>query len=85
ANFDITCSGFCRREASRTLKLGEILQLRNMVTPEQLQTALNIQRLSHRKFKLGEILVAQNLITQLDLQKGLMEQAWRKHGFWVID
>ncbi|MEM8807564.1 MAG: hypothetical protein AAGF01_16215 [Cyanobacteria bacterium P01_G01_bin.38] len=85
ANFDISYSGFCQREASSALKLGEILQLRNMVTPEQLQVALNIQRLSNRKFKLGEILVAQNLISQIDLQKGLMEQAWRKHGFWVID
>ncbi|MEO1400462.1 MAG: hypothetical protein AAFV72_04315 [Cyanobacteria bacterium J06635_1] len=85
ANFDITYSGFCRREASRTLKLGEILKLRNMLTSEQLQAALNIQRLSNHKFKLGEILVAQNLISQIDLQKGLMEQAWRKHGFWVID
>ncbi|MEO0455416.1 MAG: hypothetical protein AAF152_02370 [Cyanobacteria bacterium P01_A01_bin.114] len=85
STFDVAYSGFCQREACKTLKLGEILQLRNVVTSEQLQNALDIQRLNGTKSKLGEILMAQNLISPLDLQKGLMEQAWRKHGFWVID
>ncbi|MEM9005591.1 MAG: hypothetical protein AAGE59_18965 [Cyanobacteria bacterium P01_F01_bin.86] len=82
---EFVASSFFQRESSRILKFGEILRRRNLITAEKLELALKIQRSSEQTLKLGEILVANNLITQLDLQTVLMEQAWRKHGFWVID
>ena len=83
--FELVTPRLFHRETSKILKLGEILQRRNLITPEQLQAALTLQRCIKNKSKLGEVLVAQNLITQLDLQMALMEQAWREYGFWVID
>lgn len=64
------------------MQLGEILLRRKLITREQLDQALALQR--HRQQKLGEILLSRQLIKRLDLQRALVEQSWRKQGFWVI-
>jgi hypothetical protein len=72
--------------ASKTvMRLGEILQRRQLVVTEQLQQVLQIQANCSGKIRLGELMVACDLITRLDLQRALMEQDWRRQGLWVID
>ena len=63
--------------------LGKILLRKRLISPIQLNRALEIQSLTG--IKLGEILVTKGLIEYQDLEQALLEQYWRKNGFWVID
>lgn len=72
-----------RKEAPQTMPLGKILLRKKLITREQLDHALKLQLSTSQQ--LGEILLAQQLIKRLDLQRALVEQSWRKQGFWVID
>ena len=65
------------------MQLGKILIRKRLISPSQLQTALDIQSLTG--IKLGEILVTKGLIESQDLKQALLEQYWRRNGFWVID
>ncbi|NEN95675.1 MAG: hypothetical protein F6K50_09080 [Moorea sp. SIO3I7] len=65
------------------MQLGKILVRKRLISPIQLNTALEIQSLTG--IKLGEILVTKELIESQDLEQALLEQYWRKNGFWVID
>ncbi len=65
------------------MQLGKILVRKRVISPIQLNTALEIQSLTG--IKLGEILVTKELIESEDLEQALLEQYWRKNGFWVID
>ncbi|NEP51083.1 MAG: hypothetical protein F6K65_20720 [Moorea sp. SIO3C2] len=65
------------------MQLGKILVHKRLISPIQLKTALEIQSLTG--IKLGEILVTKELIESQDLEQALLEQYWRKNGFWVID
>ncbi len=64
-------------------RLGELLVHRRLITREQLEQALEQQRLCDRP--LGEILVAMDLIAEEHLERILIEQGMRRRGFWVID
>ncbi|AOW99276.1 MAG: hypothetical protein F6K50_37635 [Moorea sp. SIO3I7] len=65
------------------MQLGKILVRKRLISHIQLNTALEIQSLTG--IKLGEILVTKELIESQDLEQALLEQYWRKKGFWVID
>ncbi|WP_293079358.1 hypothetical protein [Moorena sp. SIO3H5] len=65
------------------MQLGKILVRKRIISPIQLNTALEIQSLTG--IKLGELLVNKGLIESQDLEQALLEQYWRKNGFWVID
>ncbi|NEO40291.1 MAG: hypothetical protein F6J90_29685 [Moorea sp. SIOASIH] len=65
------------------MQIGKILVRKRLISPSQLNTALEIQSLTG--IKLGEILVTKGLIEAQDLEQALLEQYWRKNGFWVID
>ncbi|NEO81053.1 hypothetical protein [Moorena sp. SIO4G3] len=65
------------------MQLGKILLRKRLISHIQLNTALEIQSLTG--IKLGEILVTKELIESQDLEQALLEQYWRKKGFWVID
>jgi len=65
------------------MQLGTILVRKRLISPSQLNIALEIQSLTG--IKLGKILVTKELIGAQDLEQALLEQYWRKNGFWVID
>ncbi|NET81375.1 MAG: hypothetical protein F6J94_05235 [Moorea sp. SIO1F2] len=65
------------------MQLGKILLRKRLISPSQLNRALEIQSLTG--IKLGEILVTKGLIESQDLDQALLEQYWRINGFWVID
>lgn len=64
-------------------KLGEILIERNLVTEEQLLSALNIQK--EKKKPLGEILVMEGYITKEKLELALAKQYGSKLGEILIN
>ena len=64
------------------MKLGEILIRKRLISPQQLDQAIEQQPFTRRK--LGEQLLEKQLISQADLSTALQEQYWRRHGFWVI-
>lgn len=57
------------------MKLGEILVLRNLITRDQLNTALNYQQENGQK--LGQLLVASGFLTSDILHQVLYEQYWQ--------
>ena len=54
------------------LRLGDILITAGLLTEEQLQNALNLQKLTNER--LGEILVRQNFVTEQDIMRVLSQQ-----------
>ena len=66
----------------QNLKLGEILVDKKLLTIEQIQSALSVQRYMGKK--LGELLLEKNLIGADELNMALQEQYWRRNGYWVI-
>ena len=67
---------------ARSAKLGWILVNKKIISPTQLESALNLQ--SYENKKLGELLVEQQLISSEELELALKEQYWRRNGYWVI-
>lgn len=64
------------------VKIGEILVRRGLITQNQLDRMLQIQRQNAKL--LGELLLEQYWICQDDLHHALQEQQWREEGLWVI-
>ncbi len=65
------------------MKLGQILIRQGLISSVQLDEALDIQ--SAESTKLGEVLLSFGLIRPQDLKQALLEQYWRKQGYWIID
>ncbi len=65
------------------MKLGQILIRQGLISAVQLEEALDIQ--SANSTKLGEVLLSFGLIRPEDLEQALLEQDWRKQGYWIID
>ncbi len=65
------------------MQLGNILVRKKLISSEQLNQALGMQlEVPHQ---LGEILLKLGCIQRQELESALLEQYWRKNGFWVID
>jgi len=56
------------------IKLGDLLEEKGLITKEQLQKALSIQKENHFKKKLGEILVEEGFIGENELSQILADQ-----------
>lgn len=65
------------------MKLGQILIRQGLISTLQLEEALDIQ--SANSTKLGQALLSVGLIRPEDLKQALLEQYWRKEGYWIID
>jgi hypothetical protein len=66
------------------MQLGQILLRKNWISSEHLETVLQLQAQSQVPIRLGELLVQQGFLTSSQLAEALLEQHWRKSGFWVI-
>ncbi|KKI98268.1 hypothetical protein PROH_20605 [Prochlorothrix hollandica PCC 9006 = CALU 1027] len=66
------------------MPLGEILLRRELITSDNLRSALQAQHQTPNK-RLGEILIEQGLITLEDLEASIQEQHWRRNGFWFLN
>ncbi len=66
---------------NQNIKFGEILINKKLVTPRKLDRLLQQQK--QTKKKLGEIMVELKLISREQLQLVLLEQYWRRQGWWL--
>ncbi|WP_017713261.1 FHA domain-containing protein [Prochlorothrix hollandica] len=69
---------------NQRMPLGEILLRRELITSDNLRSALQAQHQTPNK-RLGEILIEQGLITLEDLEASIQEQHWRRNGFWFLN
>jgi hypothetical protein len=64
-------------------RLGELLLHRKLISPQQLEQAIEQQQGSEKP--LGQILVEMNFISLEQIDRVLGEQNIRRSGFWIID
>ena len=62
-------------------KIGEILVEKRLITEDQLNMALALQRLTGSNQRLGTLLVEQGTITRADFMKALTKQLGVVRGF----
>ena len=65
------------------MKLGEILIRRNVINPDQINQAIQIQQTVHQK--LGKILIDCYYLDSDVLERSLQEQYWRSKNKWIIN
>ncbi|MBL1174557.1 hypothetical protein [Pantanalinema sp. GBBB05] len=65
------------------MQLGQILLRKQLVSYQQLEHVLQEQATKQKR--LGELLLEHSIISPEDLTLTLLEQQWRRQGYWVID
>jgi hypothetical protein len=80
--FQCDSSELILREVIGGVKIGEILVRRGLISQQQLDRMLQVQRQNAKL--LGELLLERYWICQDDLNHALQEQQWREQGLWVI-
>lgn len=65
------------------MQLGQILLRKQLVSYQQLEQVLQEQATKQKR--LGELLLEHSIISPEDLTLTLLEQQWRRQGYWVID
>lgn len=65
------------------MQLGQILLRKQLVSCQQLEQVLQEQAIKPKR--LGELLLEHSIISPEDLTLTLLEQQWRRQGYWVID
>jgi N-acetylglucosaminyldiphosphoundecaprenol N-acetyl-beta-D-mannosaminyltransferase len=66
---------------NQNIKFGEILINKKLVTPRKLDKLLQQQKQTNKK--LGEIMLELKLISHEQLRLLLLEQYWRRQGWWL--
>ncbi len=67
---------------NQKISLGEILVERKLIKLTKLEAVLARQK--NRNHKMGEIIVELNLVSQEQMNMALLEQYWRRKGWWLI-
>lgn len=66
---------------NQKIKFGEILVNKKIILPRKLDELLQRQKQTNKK--LGEIMLEQKLISDEQLRLLLLEQYWRRQGWWL--
>lgn len=67
------------------MQLGQILLRKQLVSVQQLEQVLREQTATQKQKRLGELLLEHAMISPEELTLTLLEQQWRRRGYWVID
>lgn len=68
---------------NQNIKLGQILVKRKLIRASKIDKIIALKNNENQQKRLGELLVELRLITQDQLIMALLEQYWRRKGWWL--